>query len=155
MERIGVKVCHRESPTLRNPKRSEPPSATSASFDLRSPSAEAVVASPTTPRNSQRSTKGLPGDPVSQILIEQSLLGWKEFELEVSDTADNVVIVYGIENLDDEFHLTHHRGAGEDPDGPRIQRLRDQSIAIIREIGVATGRAAFSSPSIRTTEMWW
>ncbi|MEB3253481.1 MAG: carbamoyl-phosphate synthase large subunit, partial [Synechococcus sp.] len=86
---------------------------------------------------------GLEASPVSQILIEQSLLGWKEFELEVMrDQADNVVIVCSIENLDP---MGVHTGdsitvaPAQTLTDREYQRLRDQSIAIIREIGVATG----------------
>ncbi|MDM7952684.1 MAG: carbamoyl-phosphate synthase large subunit [Cyanobium sp. CZS 25K] len=86
---------------------------------------------------------GLEASPVSQILIEQSLLGWKEFELEVMrDTADNVVIVCSIENLDP---MGVHTGdsitvaPAQTLTDREYQRLRDQSIAIIREIGVDTG----------------
>ena len=86
---------------------------------------------------------GLDASPVSQILIEKSLLGWKEFELEVMrDLADNVVIVCSIENLDP---MGVHTGdsitvaPAQTLTDREYQRLRDQSIAIIREIGVATG----------------
>ena len=86
---------------------------------------------------------GLDASPVSQILIEKSLLGWKEFELEVMrDTADNVVIVCSIENLDP---MGVHTGdsitvaPAQTLTDREYQRLRDQSIAIIREIGVDTG----------------
>ena len=86
---------------------------------------------------------GLDASPVSQILIEKSLLGWKEFELEVMrDLADNVVIVCSIENLD---AMGVHTGdsitvaPAQTLTDREYQRLRDQSIAIIREIGVATG----------------
>jgi carbamoyl-phosphate synthase large subunit len=86
---------------------------------------------------------GLDASPVSQILIEQSLLGWKEFELEVMrDTADNVVIVCSIENLDP---MGVHTGdsitvaPAQTLTDREYQRLRDQAIAIIREIGVDTG----------------
>ncbi|HJO77861.1 MAG TPA: carbamoyl-phosphate synthase large subunit, partial [Prochlorococcaceae cyanobacterium Fu_MAG_134] len=86
---------------------------------------------------------GLDASPVSQILIEKSLLGWKEFELEVMrDLADNVVIVCSIENLDP---MGVHTGdsitvaPAQTLTDREYQRLRDQAIAIIREIGVATG----------------
>ncbi len=86
---------------------------------------------------------GLDASPVSQILIEKSLLGWKEFELEVMrDLADNVVIVCSIENFDP---MGIHTGdsitvaPAQTLTDREYQRLRDQSIAIIREIGVATG----------------
>ena len=81
--------------------------------------------------------------PVNQILIEKSLLGWKEFELEVMrDTADNVVIICSIENLDP---MGVHTGdsitvaPAQTLTDREYQRLRDQSLAIIREIGVDTG----------------
>ena len=86
---------------------------------------------------------GLEASPVTQILIEQSLIGWKEFELEVMrDLADNVVIVCSIENLDP---MGVHTGdsitvaPAQTLTDREYQRLRDQSIAIIREIGVETG----------------
>ncbi len=86
---------------------------------------------------------GLDVSPVSQILIEKSLLGWKEFELEVMrDQADNVVVVCSIENLDP---MGIHTGdsitvaPAQTLTDREYQRLRDQSIEIIREIGVATG----------------
>ena len=86
---------------------------------------------------------GLDASPVNQILIEKSLLGWKEFELEVMrDTADNVVIVCSIENLDP---MGVHTGdsitvaPAQTLTDREYQRLRDQAIAIIREIGVDTG----------------
>ena len=86
---------------------------------------------------------GLEASPVNQILIEKSLLGWKEFELEVMrDLADNVVIVCSIENLD---AMGVHTGdsitvaPAQTLTDKEYQRLRDQSISIIREIGVATG----------------
>jgi carbamoyl-phosphate synthase large subunit len=86
---------------------------------------------------------GLEASPVSQILVEQSLLGWKEFELEVMrDSDDNVVIVCSIENLDP---MGVHTGdsitvaPAQTLTDREYQRLRDQSIAIIREIGVDTG----------------
>jgi carbamoyl-phosphate synthase large subunit len=86
---------------------------------------------------------GLDASPVSQILIERSLLGWKEFELEVMrDLADNVVIICSIENLDP---MGIHTGdsitvaPAQTLTDKEYQRLRDASIKIIREIGVETG----------------
>ncbi len=88
-------------------------------------------------------TSGLDASPVSQILIEQSLLGWKEYELEVMrDLADNVVIICSIENLDP---MGVHTGdsitvaPAQTLTDKEYQRLRDYSIRIIREIGVETG----------------
>ncbi|MEO0456383.1 MAG: carbamoyl-phosphate synthase large subunit [Cyanobacteria bacterium P01_A01_bin.114] len=86
---------------------------------------------------------GLDASPVSQILIEQSLIGWKEYELEVMrDLADNVVIICSIENLDP---MGVHTGdsitvaPAQTLTDKEYQRLRDASIKIIREIGVETG----------------
>lgn len=86
---------------------------------------------------------GLDASPVSQILVEKSLLGWKEYELEVMrDGADNVVIVCGIENIDP---MGVHTGDSitvaptQTLTDKEYQNLRDMSIAIIREIGVETG----------------
>lgn len=87
--------------------------------------------------------KGLKASPVSQILIEESALGWKEFELEVMrDTNDNVVIICSIENLDP---MGVHTGdsitvaPAQTLTDKEYQRMRDAAIAIIREIGVDTG----------------
>lgn len=86
---------------------------------------------------------GLEASPVSQILIEQSLIGWKEYELEVMrDLADNVVIICSIENIDP---MGVHTGdsitvaPAQTLTDKEYQRLRDASIKIIREIGVETG----------------
>jgi carbamoyl-phosphate synthase large subunit len=86
---------------------------------------------------------GLDASPVSQILIEQSLIGWKEYELEVMrDLVDNVVIICSIENIDP---MGVHTGdsitvaPAQTLTDKEYQRLRDASIKIIREIGVETG----------------
>lgn len=87
--------------------------------------------------------KGLSASPISQILIEESVIGWKEFELEVMrDSADNVVIVCSIENLDP---MGVHTGDSitvapqQTLSDKEYQSMRDMAIKIIREIGVATG----------------
>ncbi|MGF1479164.1 MAG: carbamoyl-phosphate synthase large subunit [Cyanophyceae cyanobacterium] len=86
---------------------------------------------------------GLDASPVSQILVEKSLLGWKEYELEVMrDLADNVVIICSIENVDP---MGVHTGdsitvaPAQTLTDKEYQRLRDASQKIIREIGVETG----------------
>ena len=86
---------------------------------------------------------GLDASPVDQILVEKSLLGWKEYELEVMrDLADNVVIICSIENIDP---MGVHTGdsitvaPAQTLTDKEYQRLRDYSLAIIREIGVETG----------------
>ncbi len=87
--------------------------------------------------------KGLDESPISQVLLEESLLGWKEFELEVMrDRKDNVVIICSIENLDP---MGIHTGDSitvapqQTLTDREYQVLRDMSIRIIREIGVDTG----------------
>ncbi|WP_320664436.1 carbamoyl-phosphate synthase large subunit [Prochlorococcus sp. MIT 1223] len=87
--------------------------------------------------------EGIEASPVSQILIEKSLIGWKEYELEVMrDFADNVVIICSIENFDP---MGVHTGdsitvaPAQTLTDREYQLLRDYSINIIREIGVATG----------------
>ena len=87
--------------------------------------------------------RGLAESPVSQILIERSLLGWKEFELEVMrDCADNVVIVCSIENIDP---MGVHTGdsitvaPAMTLTDREYQVMRDAACAVIREIGVEAG----------------
>ncbi len=91
----------------------------------------------------QMAQAGIDASPVSQILIDQSLLGWKEYELEVMrDLADNVVIICSIENIDP---MGIHTGdsitvaPAQTLTDKEYQRLRDIAIKIIREIGVETG----------------
>jgi carbamoyl-phosphate synthase large subunit len=86
---------------------------------------------------------GLELSPIGEILIEESVIGWKEFELEVMrDRADNVVIVCSIENFDP---MGVHTGdsitvaPAQTLTDKEYQRMRDAAIAIIREIGVETG----------------
>jgi carbamoyl-phosphate synthase large subunit len=88
-------------------------------------------------------TRGLEASPVRQVLIEESVVGWKEFELEVMrDRADNVVIVCSIENLDP---MGIHTGdsitvaPAQTLTDKEYQIMRDASLKIIREIGVDTG----------------
>jgi carbamoyl-phosphate synthase large subunit len=86
---------------------------------------------------------GLDASPTSQVLIEESALGWKEYELEVMrDLADNVVIICSIENFDP---MGIHTGdsitvaPAQTLTDKEYQRLRDAAIKVIREIGVETG----------------
>ena len=86
---------------------------------------------------------GLELSPVSEILIEENLTGWKEYELEVMrDKKDNVVIICSIENFDP---MGVHTGdsitvaPAQTLTDREYQNLRDQSIAVIRAIGVETG----------------
>jgi carbamoyl-phosphate synthase large subunit len=87
--------------------------------------------------------RGIEVSPIGQVLLDQSVLGWGEFELEVMrDRADNVVIVCSIENVDP---MGVHTGdsitvAPQQTLTDRLyQRLRDQAIAVIRAVGVETG----------------
>ncbi|HSX65750.1 MAG TPA: carbamoyl-phosphate synthase large subunit, partial [Pseudoxanthomonas sp.] len=87
--------------------------------------------------------RGLELSPVSEVLVEESVLGWKEFEMEVvRDTADNCIIVCSIENLDP---MGVHTGdsitvaPAQTLTDKEYQRLRDASIAVLRKIGVDTG----------------
>lgn len=87
--------------------------------------------------------RGLKLSPISQVLIEESLLGWKEFELEVMrDKADNVVIICSIENFDP---MGVHTGDSitvapvQTLTDKEYQLMRDSAIKAIREIGVDTG----------------
>jgi carbamoyl-phosphate synthase large subunit len=87
--------------------------------------------------------RGLEASPIGQVLIDESVLGWGEFELEVMrDRADNVVIVCSIENVDP---MGVHTGDSvtvapqQTLTDRQYQRLRDQAIAVIRAVGVETG----------------
>jgi carbamoyl-phosphate synthase large subunit len=92
---------------------------------------------------SQILKRGLELSPVHEVLVEESLLGWKEYELEVvRDRNDNVIIVCSIENLDP---MGVHTGdsitvaPAQTLTDAEYQVLRDQAIRVIREIGVDTG----------------
>ena len=87
--------------------------------------------------------RGLELSPVHEILVEESVLGWKEFEMEVvRDRADNCIIVCSIENLDP---MGVHTGdsitvaPAQTLTDKEYQRLRNASIAVLRKIGVDTG----------------
>jgi carbamoyl-phosphate synthase large subunit len=88
-------------------------------------------------------TRGLDLSPVSEVLIDESLLGWKEFEMEVMrDCADNCVVICSIENIDP---MGVHTGDSitvapiQTLTDREYQIMRDASFAVIREIGVETG----------------
>jgi len=91
----------------------------------------------------QIAASGLDASPTNEILVEESIIGWKEFEMEVMrDNADNCVIICSIENLDP---MGVHTGdsitvaPAQTLTDKEYQRMRDASIAILREIGVETG----------------
>lgn len=87
--------------------------------------------------------RGLDLSPVTEVLIEESVIGWKEYEMEVMrDLDDNVVIICAIENFDP---MGVHTGdsitvaPAQTLSDKEYQRMRDASLAVIREIGVETG----------------
>ncbi|HET6881753.1 MAG TPA: carbamoyl-phosphate synthase large subunit, partial [Pirellulales bacterium] len=87
--------------------------------------------------------RGLDFSPISEVLLEESILGWKEYEMEVMrDVDDNVVIICSIENFDP---MGVHTGdsitvaPAQTLTDKEYQRMRDASLAVIREIGVETG----------------
>ena len=88
-------------------------------------------------------SRGLDASPTGELLIEQSIAGWKEYEMEVvRDRADNCIIICSIENLDP---MGVHTGdsitvaPAQTLTDKEYQRMRDASIAVLREIGVDTG----------------
>ena len=87
--------------------------------------------------------RGLDLSPTNEVLIEESIIGWKEYEMEVMrDLNDNVVIICAIENFDP---MGIHTGdsitvaPAQTLSDKEYQRMRDASVDIIREIGVETG----------------
>lgn len=98
---------------------------------------------------------GLDASPVTEVLVEESILGWKEFELELMrDKSDNVVIVCSIENFDP---MGVHTGdsitvaPAMTLTDREYQRMRDVGIAIIRAVGVDTGGCNIHLPSTPPT----
>ncbi len=87
--------------------------------------------------------RGLDQSPITEVLLEESVIGWKEYEMEVMrDLDDNVVIICSIENFDP---MGVHTGdsitvaPAQTLTDKEYQRMRDASLAVIREIGVETG----------------
>jgi carbamoyl-phosphate synthase large subunit len=122
LEDVGLPCCIRPAYTL---------GGTGGGFAFNIEEFETIVA------------RGLDYSPVSEILIEESVLGWKEYELEVMrDRADNVVIVCSIENFDP---MGVHTGdsitvaPAQTLTDKEYQLMRDASLAVIRAIGVETG----------------
>ena len=147
MERIGLGVArgrHREHASTRRSRIARARPASRRSSARRSRSAARAAASRTTATSSRRScAAGSTESPTSQVLIERTLIGWKEFELEVMrDHDDNVVIVCSIENLDP---MGVHTGdsitvaPAMTLTDREYQTMRDAAVAIIREVGVDAG----------------
>ena len=113
---------------------------------VRPPSRSAgAAAGSRAPRRSSSAivARGIEASPIGQVLLDESVIGWGEFELEVMrDHADNVVIVCSIENVDP---MGVHTGDSvtvapqQTLTDHLYQRLRDQAIAVIRAVGVETG----------------
>ena len=103
--------------------------------------------------------RGLDASPTNELLIEESLLGWKEFEMEVvRDRNDNCIIICSIENLDP---MGVHTGdsitvaPAQTLTDKEYQIMRSASIAVLREIGVDTGGVQmFSLLFILKTDVW-
>ena len=102
--------------------------------------------------------RGLAISPVNEVLIEESLVGWKEFEMEVMrDRADNCVVVCSIENFDP---MGIHTGDSitvapvQTLTDKEFQMMRDAAFAVIREIGVETGGSNIQFAVDRRTAAW-
>ncbi len=146
MLKIGLDIPRGANGTVagRSPRGDQGNRARPASSAPALRSAAAAAALPTTARNSTTTVRrGLDLSPVHEVLIEESILGWKEYEMEVMrDADDNVVIICSIENLDP---MGVHTGdsitvaPAQTLTDKEYQRMRDASLAVIREIGVETG----------------
>ncbi len=102
---------------------------------------------------------GLDASPTREVLIEESVLGWKEFEMEVvRDKADNAIIICSIENVD---AMGIHTGdsitiaPALTLTDKEYQRMRSASIAVLREIGSKPAARTSSSRSTPRTGAWW
>lgn len=103
-------------------------------------------------------TRGISASPIAEILVEQSVLGWKEYELEVMrDNADNVVVVCSIENFDP---MGVHTGdsitvaPAQTLSDVEYQSMREAAFACIRRIGVETGALIFNLRLIPLMAKW-
>ena len=145
MDRIGLKVpesriIHKTSEILETTEQLGFPLIVRPSFTLGGKGGAVVQDSAQLHR---AVTEGLDASPVKSVLVEKSVAGWKEFELEVMrDLADNVVIICSIENVDP---MGVHTGdsitvaPAQTLSDRQYQTLRSASLRIIREIGVQTG----------------
>ncbi|HEV3138741.1 MAG TPA: carbamoyl-phosphate synthase large subunit, partial [Pirellulales bacterium] len=145
MERIGLEVCRGD--TVRNLKQARElvrdiglPCVIRPSFTMGG-SGSAVAFN--RGEFDQLVTRGIESSPVGEVLIEESIIGWKEYEMEVMrDADDNVVIICSIENFDP---MGVHTGdsitvaPAQTLSDKEYQRMRDAALAVIREIGVETG----------------
>ncbi len=143
-DRPGVPGFEAGATTSRTGWSSPSGSATRSSCARASRWAAPAAASPTTAKRwSRLLEQGLDLSPVHEVLVEESVLGWKEFELEVMrDLADNAIIVCSIENFDP---MGVHTGdsitvaPAQTLTDREYQLMRDAAIKCLREIGVDTG----------------
>ena len=145
MERIGLEVCRGE--TVRDLKHARRlvleiglPCVVRPSFTMGGSGSSIAY---NREEFEQLVSRGLSASPINEVLIEESILGWKEYEMEVMrDVDDNVVIICSIENFDP---MGIHTGdsitvaPAQTLTDKEYQRMRDASLAVIREIGVETG----------------
>ena len=139
------RAARRASPTRSTRRgRSSTRSACRSSSARRTSSAAAAPASPRPPSELERlAAAGIAASPIGEILVEESIAGWKEFELEVMrDRADNCVIICSIENVDP---MGVHTGdsitvaPAQTLTDVEYQQMRDDAFACIRRVGVETG----------------
>ena len=145
MERIGLEVCRGQTVgSLEDARRVVPeiglPCVVRPSFTLGGTGSSVAY---NREEFNQLISRGLSESPIHEVLLEESVLGWKEFEMEVMrDADDNVVIICSIENFDP---MGVHTGdsitvaPAQTLTDKEYQRMRDASLAVIREIGVETG----------------
>ncbi len=145
MERIGLEVCRGKTVrTLEEARRAIAeiglPCVVRPSFTLGGSGSGIAY---NREEFDQMISRGLDVSPISECLIEESIIGWKEYEMEVMrDADDNVVIICAIENFDP---MGVHTGdsitvaPAQTLSDKEYQRMRDASLAVIREIGVETG----------------
>ena len=145
MEKIGLEVCRGETVhTLEEARRTMKniglPCVIRPSFTMGGSGSNIVY---NRDEFDQIVGRGLELSPIQEVLIEESIIGWKEYEMEVMrDADDNVVIICSIENFDP---MGVHTGdsitvaPAQTLTDKEYQRMRDASLAVIREIGVETG----------------
>ena len=145
MEKIGLEVCRGETVhTLEEARRTMKeiglPCVIRPSFTMGGSGSNIVY---NRDEFDQIVGRGLELSPIKEVLIEESIIGWKEYEMEVMrDADDNVVIICSIENFDP---MGVHTGdsitvaPAQTLTDKEYQRMRDASLAVIREIGVETG----------------
>ena len=145
MEKIGLDVCHGQVVTSADQAKSAIaeiglPCVVRPSFTLGGSGSSIAY---NREEFDQLVRAGLDQSPIREVLIEESVIGWKEYEMEVMrDADDNVVIICSIENFDP---MGVHTGdsitvaPAQTLTDKEYQRMRDASLAVIREIGVETG----------------